>query len=861
MRRSLLASLALLVVLAACDDDEVVGAGPGGSGQGGAGASGQGGQGSGGVAGQTAALTAGEIAVTVSAEPFAVKLVRGDATLLEFGLDGFQMGELPAVDPTYNYDPYGLVAKVALYEPPEGLVWRGVERAALGARSATSVTLALEFAGGHTASLVLSVGGDGRVAATWKPTGDTARSGYLRLRPIADATEAFYGLGESFDDVNQRGKLRPLQIELDTTIESSYNEVHVPVPLLIGTRGWGLFVDNHRPAVFDVAKTDARVVDAMFGTGTGSAEGLTFHLLGAARPLDVTRRYYDIAGYPKLPARWALGPWIWRDENKDQAEVEDDIEQLRSRDLATTGLWIDRPYATAVHTFDFDKTRFPDPVAMIEHLHASGLRTALWHTPYLDRAADETAADRAEAKAKGYYPPEMGPPLNKWGDPIDLFNPGAFSWWQGKLGAYKALGIEGYKLDYGEDILPGIGSVRAGWRFADGSTDQTAHITYIRQYHRVYAETLPADGGFLICRHAVAGDQVNGTIVWPGDLDATFDRHREVVTPDDGGKPYTSVGGLPASLIGGLTLGPSGFPFYGADTGGYRHSPPDKELFIRWFEQTALSSVMQVGTSSNTVAWEPTGGPGFDQELLDLYRVYTRLHLRLWPYEWTLAGQLATTGRPLQRPFGLVYPELGEHPNDEYLFGDDLLVAPVVERGLTTRSVVFPAGRWVDWWTGEVITGTGARQDVAAPLGTLPLYLRDNGIVPLLRPTIDTMAPTTKPAEIDSYATTPGVLYARVFVGQKAATTLFDGATLGAEVTAAGLTLTSTPGSEFTHGVQAEVMTFGAAPSKVSDGGAVVAKRASLDALEASASGWFVDTQGSLHVRLGPGAHTVEITR
>src|SRR6185436_19535104 len=117
-------------------------------------------------------------------------------------------------------------------------------------------------------------------------------------------------------------------------------------------------------------------------------------------------------------------------------------------------------------------------------------------------------------------------------------------------------------------------------------------------YHRAYAELLPEDGGFLLCRHSTIGDQTQGVIIWPGDLDASFAKMGESVS--EGGDDYVAVGGLPASVIAGLSLGPSGFPFYGADTGGYRHSPPDKELFTRWFEQTALSTVMQIGNSAST---------------------------------------------------------------------------------------------------------------------------------------------------------------------------------------------------------------------------------------------------------------------
>src|SRR5206468_2959184 len=99
------------------------------------------------------------------------------------------------------------------------------------------------------------------------------------------------------------------------------------------------------PGVFAVATEADDRVEATFGPGRKTTEGFTFHLFGAERPLDLTAHYYDVTGYPRLPARWALGPWICRDENRDQAEVESDLQQIRDLDLATTGYWIDRPYA------------------------------------------------------------------------------------------------------------------------------------------------------------------------------------------------------------------------------------------------------------------------------------------------------------------------------------------------------------------------------------------------------------------------------------------------------------------------------------------------------------------------------------
>lgn len=804
--------------------------------------------------GRVEEIAAGEAAVRVDTGARTVTLLRGDDALLTFPADALQLGTVAAVDDAVNYDPYRLHVPIALYTPPE-ITWRAVSSIAVEEATETAITLRLGYEGGLAAALTLEALGDGRARARLVPA-EGAPVAFFRLRPRADAEEGFYGLGEYFDDVNHRGKVRAMQLELMAELESSYNEAHVPVPFLLGTRGWGLFVESPAPAAFAVATEASDVVEATFGTGVFSGEGLTFHLFAAAHPLDVTRLYYEVTGYPRLPARWALGPWIWRDEHEDQAQAESDLEIIRDLDLATTGYWIDRPYASGEGAFDFEAARFPDPQAMIDHAHALGMRMALWHTPYIDEEDPASAAVHAEAEQGGFYPPVSGLILNDWGRPIDLTNPEAYAFWQDHIRSYTDLGVEGFKLDYAEDVVPGLTADRNVWSFADGSDERTMHALYTRFYHQVYAETLPEDGGFLLCRAGTYGDQVNGPIIWPGDLDADFSRHGEPREDGDGG----AVGGLPASVIAGLTLGPSGFPFYGSDTGGYRHSPPDKETFTRWFEQTALSTVMQIGTSSSNVAWEFSAETGFDEEMLGWYRDYTRLHLRLFPYEWSYATRLREDGRPIQRALGLAYPELGVHPSDIYLFGEHLLVAPVVERGAREREVILPPGRWIDWWTGEAHDGEQTIT-VDAPLDRLPLFLREGGIVPMLRPTIDTLAPTTDPARVDSYATTPGSLHPRIAAGAASMFQVFDGAEIGQELQGSALKLSYRPGEEFAQGAVFEVIALGARPAEVSLGGAALAEVADAAALEAAASGWFFGdgAGGTAWIKVGPGAADVEV--
>lgn len=742
-----------------------------------------------------------------------ISLLREDGLRLRFAPDAVHLGLVNEISDTHSFDPFWLDQEGGLFEaePPPGLRWR-VPTSAVAEQDGERIVVQLAYEGSTTAQVVLQQSAEGRFEMQILPDSG-APIGFIRVQARVDPEEGLYGLGGAPDHVMHRGFIRPMQMEPDLSIESANNEVHVPVPLLIGTQGWGLFVQSKRLGVFDVATESADLVQVTYGTAEESAAGLKVHLFSSAQAMDVLGHYYAVTAEPLLPAPWAYGPLIWRDENRDQAEVEDDVRRIRDLDLATSGIWIDRPYATAVNSFDFEPGMFPDPAGMIQTAHDAGLRVALWHTPYLEEA---TGPLRQEAEDKGYFPPKAGLRLNRWSDPIDFTNPEAYDWWQGLIRRYTALGIEGFKLDYGEDLLPGVGGARTEWGFSDGRTDRTMHYDFTRLYHQVYAETLPEAGSFLLCRTGRWGDQENVSVIWPGDLDADLSHFGDRVT-DDAGDSYTAVGGLPTSIIMDLNLGASGFPFYGADTGGYRHSPPNKETWVRWVQQTTFSSVMQVGDSSSQPPWEFTADNGRDDEALQMYRRYARLHLRLYPYVWTHAQRLATTGHPISRALGLAHPELGVHPWDTYLFGGDILVAPVTEAGATSRQVNLPVGTWLSWWDGERVASAGAEVTVDAPLLQMPVFVRAGALVPMLRPTIDTLSPVRTATAVDSFDTDAGLLWVRVAPAADADRhefEVYDGTELSQTTEDGVLKLSYMPGQTFTQGVVFEVY-LEAAPTQV----------------------------------------------
>ncbi len=798
-------------------------------------------------------VASGAATITLSDDHSAVVFARAGQPLLTFHADAFEVGTVDDLDSGDSFDPYWLFTDAPV--APDSLIWHVLDpETALTVRASSPSELVLEAsAGGTTATVTFRAAAPDCFTLKLDATTDRQHVAYLRVRPDAGASEGFYGLGEWGDRVEHRGTLRPMQLEPDLTAEGSDDENHVPVPLVIGTRGWGLFAMTDRPGVFDVARQSATRIDATFGTGEASGDGLLVHLFSAAAPLDVVAHYYDVAGYPGLPAPWAYGPLLWRNGTASQAQVIDDIAQIRSRHLATTGIWFDRPYATGVETFDFDPGTFPDPPAMLAALHDAGLRYGIWQAPYTADASkgDPAPAQHDYAAAHGFFPPMTGVLVNPWGKPLDFTNPEAYAWWAQNLAAYTlplgggGLGVEGFKLDYGEDVIVGIDGHRTPWRFDDGRDERTMHRGYTLLYHQIYRDQLAPEGALLLTRTGRWGDQTKGMIVWPGDLDATFDRAGALI-----GATH-AVGGLPAALIKGIGLAASGFPFYASDTGGYRQSPASNECWLRWVEANAVASAMEVGDASSEQPWEFTAANGRSQHSVDVYARYASLHLRLFPYAWTLAHELAHTGRPLVRPLGLAFPDLGVHPDDEYAFGDALLVAPVVTEGATARDIQFPAGDWYDWWTGDKIGGPVV-QHVVADLDTLPLYLRGGAIVPMLRDTIETLSPVAASSTVDSFATDPGVLWLRASPGA-AAITLYDGTRVVAD--AAGYEYT--PGTVFARGALFELIAT-ARPAGVRDTNGPLVETASLAALETAGTGWFWEpaTGGTLWIAVA-GANRV----
>lgn len=204
---------------------------------------------------------------------------------------------------------------------------------------------------------------------------------------------------------------------------------------------------------------------------------------------------------------------------------------------------------------------------------------------------------------------------------------------------------------------------------------------------------------------------------------------------------------------------------------------------VRWTEYSALLPIMQYGGGGdNHNPWDFTayGDSQFTTETLEIFKKYATLHTRLFPYFYSLAQAAGAEGRPVVRAQGLAWPDAGEHPDNVFVVGDDLLVAPVEDEGSVSRDLTLPPGQWVHWWTGELYEGETA-VTVDAPLGVGPLFQRVGSAIPMLRRSVVTLSPSD--GSIDSWADQAGPLNARVIPAEGAGFSLDNGASLNVDNT------------------------------------------------------------------------------
>ncbi|MGW7052287.1 glycoside hydrolase family 31 protein [Streptomyces sp. NPDC054887] len=545
-------------------------------------------------------------------------------------------------------------------------------------------------------------------------------NGYHRLeqRFAAYEGERLYGLGQ-----HQHG----LFDQKGAVVDLIQRNAEVSVPVLTSSRGYTLLWNNPAVGRVELARTGTRWV-------ADSARQIDYWIT-AGDPSQAQRRYSAVTGRTPMLPEWAAGFWQCKLRYRTQEELLAVAREYKRRGLPIDVIVCDFFHWTHLGEWKFDPAEWPDPAAMTRELDELGIRLVVSVWPSVSPLSE----NHVPMEQRGYFiGTEYGPmahadwPDKEVAEPVqvafyDATNPAAraFVWSRVRENYLEPYGIRSFWLDACEpELKPGFS---ANLRYHAGPGQEVANL-YPRENARTFYEGMVAAGESEIVtlnRSAWAGSQRYGAALWSGDIGTDFATLRRQV-----------AAGLNTSL--------SGIPWWNTDIGGFHGGDPDdeayREVMVRWFQFGALSPLMRLhGFRDPGMPLGPamTGGPNevwsYGERAGKILSWYLGLRERLQPYVLEQMRAAHEEGLPPMRPLFMEFPrdDRAWGVADAYLFGPDLLVAPVLDAGATSRTAYLPAGaRWTDAWTGETYTG-GDTVTVDAPLDRIPLFLRDGARLPV----------------------------------------------------------------------------------------------------------------------------------
>lgn len=538
----------------------------------------------------------------------------------------------------------------------------------------------------------------------------------------AYSQERFYGLGQHQHGLfDQKGSI----------IDLVQRNTEVCVPFALSSRGYGFLWNMPGAGRVELGSNHTR-------WSAKAARQIDYWVTTGRSPADIVSHYGKATGLPPMLPQWASGFWQSKLRYRDQAELLEVAREYKRRDLPLSVIVCDYFHWARQGEWKFDPQEWPAPQEMVDELRSLGveLMVSVWPT------VNPNSANYAEMDRQGLLVRAMtGLPLHlafwdkgtdgrafmRFYDPT---NPAARRYiWDKVADGYGRYGIRAFWLDACEPEILAEDSENARYFMGQGSEVQGI---YPREHARGFYEGLRAgneDQVVLLCRSAWAGSQRYGAAVWSGDIDSSFEA-------------------LTAQVPAGLNIGISGIPWWTTDIGGFRGGDPSSEYFrelvVRWFQFGAFCPLFRlhgVREPGPLVGSGQTGAPNevwsFGDEAYEHIREQLALRERLRPYVMGHMATASATGLPLMRAMFLEFPE--EEPawevGDQYMFGADVLVAPVTTQHARSRDVYLPEGAaWLDAWTGEPVKASGWTT-AQAPLGHIPVYLRQGGALATLSAT------------------------------------------------------------------------------------------------------------------------------
>ena len=503
------------------------------------------------------------------------------------------------------------------------------------------------------------------------------------------------GLGEGGAQFDRRGSIDRMRSG-QGGFQLRTHGGRVPIPWLIGTAGWAMFI--HQPfGTFDFSGTESKFQPA----GPEAALPLDIFFVAANEPVTIMAEYARLTGYAEMPPLWSFGYQQSHRTLASREEIMAEAKTFRDKKLPCDTLiylgtgFCPSGWNTENGSFSWNSPVFPDPKGILDELHKENFRTVL-HVVIKTNKLTGTVHDPCEP---GCADQEK-----------------ACCHWDAHRKDF-AMGVDGWWPDEGDPL------------------DTTSRLVRNRMYWEGPQLERPNERPYALHRNGYAGMQRYGSFLWSGDVYSTWD---------------TLKVHIPIAINTALT----GIPYWGTDIGGF---VPTKEftaeLYLRWFQfgafcplfrshgrnwklrlpwgwNTGDSGPLEINNYNGAAI--PDSSQLHNPQVEPICRKYLELRYRLLPYLYSAVRECATTGMPILRALWLHHPDdpKAVARQDEYLWGRDLLVAPVVEQGATSRKIYLPHGAWFDFWTGERVQG-GAEISREVDLETTPLYVRAGAILPL----------------------------------------------------------------------------------------------------------------------------------
>jgi len=499
--------------------------------------------------------------------------------------------------------------------------------------------------------------------------------------------ERIYGCGESFTSLNKAGQKVLLYVTDPQGPETEGQ--YKPVPFYFSNRGYGIFMHTSAPVTCDFGKTYIGTQNLYMGD-----ENMDYFVF-FGEPKEILNEYTDITGKSPMLPLWTFGTWMSRITYFSQKEGLDIAKNLRSHQIPADVIHFDTGWFGTDWQCDyqFAKDRFPNPVAMLKQMKEMGFHVDLWQLPYFtpkNKFFKELIDNNMQVKnAAGGMPYEDAV--------LDLSNPSTVKWYQDKIAGLVKQGVDAIKCDFGE-AAPYNGV------YYSGKGGLYEHNLYPLRYNKALWEAVKqnAGDGVIWARSAWAGSQ-RYPLHWGGDASTTNT-------------------GMIGDLRGGLSFGLSGFSFWSHDMGGFVTASPE-DIYRRWLPFGFLSSHTRAHGAPPTEPWL------ISESFTDAFRDCAEMKYKLMPYVYAQAKDCTEKGLPMVRALFVEYPDdpgawLVE---DEYLFGSQILVAPLLESG-DCRSCYLPKGKWIDYQNGVVYEG--GYQTIK--VGKIPavILVRDGSLIP-----------------------------------------------------------------------------------------------------------------------------------